>query len=421
MDVSAPASGGPPRPANARDIAGERESGGPLTIGIDVTPWVNRRGFGRFTREAVGALLRRDRVNRYVLFADAASAAARDLPLNAERVVVGTRLGQAEASSAAGWRPVGDIARMSLAVARRRLDAFFFPTHLTFFPMIRRVPTVIGIHDATAALYPELIFPSRRARFFWTIKERLALAQAARVVTVSESARREIAAKLRYAADRIHVIPEAPAPHFTPRAIGPDEKSALRACGVEPDDGYILHVGGVSPHKNLERLVAAFARIARDARHARLQLVLAGDVERDPFLSSADSVRAAVARAGLGSRVVFTGHVEDARLALLYNGAVALAFPSLAEGFGLPAVEAMASGTPVVASRAGSLPEVLGDAGVLFDAESEAELERALRSVLESDALRAELREAGLSRARLFSWDRAAELLMDLLAEVASR
>jgi glycosyltransferase involved in cell wall biosynthesis len=402
----------------AEDVA---RGASPLTIGIDATPWVNRRGFGRFTREIVGALLRRDQTNRYVLFADAETAAAADLPGAAERVVVATRRTQAQASSADGWRPLADIVRMSFAVRRRPLDLFFVPSHLTYFPILGSVPAVVGIHDATAALHPDLIFSSSRARLFWTIKERLALAQAARVVTVSESARREIAAALRYPADRIAVLPEAPAPHFAPRTIGPAESARVRALGIEPDDGFVLHVGGISPHKNLERLVAAFARIARDPRHARLRLVLAGDVDRDPFTSSAGDVRAAIARAELEARVVFTGFVDDDLLALLYGAASVLAFPSLAEGFGLPAAEAKAAGTPVIASRAGSLPEVLGDAGILFDPTDEAAIESALRAVLEDPALRTRLRAAGIARARLFSWDRAAEILQGVLEEVARR
>jgi glycosyltransferase involved in cell wall biosynthesis len=391
----------------------------PLVIAIDAVPWVNRRGFGRFTREIVCALVRRDTRNRYVLIADPGSAAAVDLPSGVERVVVSTRVAQAEASSASGSRPVADIARMALAARRLRHDLIFFPTHLTYFPVLRRVPVVVGIHDVTPAVHPRLIFPTWRSRLFWTLKERLALAQADAVVTVSEDSRRQIASNLRVPIERIRVLPEAADARFAPRALGRGDAERLRALGASLDDGYLLYVGGISPHKNLERLVEAFARIAADTRHARARLILAGDVDRDPFLSSAASVRAAIARAGLQSRVLFTGFVSDDLLALLYNGATALVFPSLSEGFGLPAVEAMASGTPVVASRAGSLPEVVGDAAVSFDARDVADIERALRAVLDDAALRARLRDAGIARARLFSWDRAADLLIDLFERTA--
>ena len=124
----------------------------------------------------------------------------------------------------------------------------------------------------------------------------------------------------------------------------------------------MLYVGGLSPHKNLPRLVEAFARSAGED----VRLVLTGDVH-DVFHTCVPAIRAAIERHGLGDRVILTGFVPDEDLVFLYGRAYALVQPSLLEGFGLPAVEAMACGTPVISSRAGSLPEVIGEAGVYFD------------------------------------------------------
>ncbi|MFN0150460.1 MAG: glycosyltransferase family 4 protein [bacterium] len=394
----------------------------PLRIGIDLASWINCRGFGRFTRELVTALVRRDTANRYVFFLDPESARADDLPAAAERVVVATREAPARAASADGSRRIADVMKMSFAVMNEPLDLFFFPTNYTFFPIPKPIPVIVAIHDATTALHPELIFSNPRARLFWRAKEWLSIRQSRALVTVSENAKAAMVAHLGVAADRITVLPEAAASCFAPRELSDADVSRLRSIGVSPRDGYILHVGGVSPHKNLARLVRAFASLARDARHAQLRLVLAGDTGgQDVFTSSLAEVSELVASEQLAQRVVLTGYIDDELLARLYNGASVLAFPSFNEGFGLPAVEAMASGTPVVASRAGSLPEVLGDAALFFDPSDDAAIARALRDVLENADVRARLSAAGLARARHFSWDRAADILIELFTRTAAR
>ncbi len=136
-------------------------------------------------------------------------------------------------------------------------------------------------------------------------------------------------------------------------------------CGdshSRPEQRFLLYVGGLSPHKNLPRLVEAFALGAP----AEVRLVLVGDVH-DVFHTCVPEIREAIAKHNLGDRVIMTGYVSDDDLVFLYSRAYALVQPSLMEGFGLPAVEAMACGTPVISSQAGSLPEVVGEAGVYFD------------------------------------------------------
>src|SRR5262249_29391329 len=140
---------------------------------------------------------------------------------------------------------------------------------------------------------------------------------------------------------------------------------------------FVLYVGGLSPHKNLVRLIEAFAQAAESG----VRLVLVGDMG-DVFHTHVPELRAAVARCRLGDQVHFTGFVPDDDLAYLYNCAEALVQPSLWEGFGLPPVEAMACGTAVVSSTAGSLPEVLGEAGLYFDPTDVAAIAAALRRIL---------------------------------------
>ena len=172
-------------------------------------------------------------------------------------------------------------------------------------------------------------------------------------------------------------------------------------------------MGGLSPHKNLIRLVEAFAQGAPDDG----LLVLAGDV-LDVFHTHVPEIRAAILRHDLSSRVIMTGFVPDEDLVFLYSRAHALVSPSLMEGFGLPAVEAMACGTPVISSRAGSLPEVVGDAGVYFDPTDVGSMASAIRAFLSDDDQRDAMARRARERAALFTWEASARALVACFDEL---
>ena len=137
------------------------------------------------------------------------------------------------------------------------------------------------------------------------------------------------------------------------------------------------------------------------------------------FYSHYPTIKAKIEKLGLAGKVTFTGYVPDNDLVYLYNAAVLFVLPSLEEGFGLPAVEAMACGTPVVASNRGSLPEVLGNAGCFVDPCSVESLWSMLRDVIQSDKRRQEMRRSGIARSQSFTWDAAATKLTALFSEVA--
>jgi glycosyltransferase involved in cell wall biosynthesis len=196
----------------------------------------------------------------------------------------------------------------------------------------------------------------------------------------------------------VHVVHEAAAPHFAPPPTA--EIARIRArYGL--DGRYVLFVGLLEPKKNLAGLVEAVARCRAGGGWGAAHLAVAGDS------GWGDDLAAAVSRLGLAETVRFLGAVADGDLPALYAGADVFVFPSLWEGFGLPVLEAMAAGAPVVASRRGALPEVAGDAALLVEPEAAA-LADALGRVLGDARLRERLREAGLARARGFSWERAA-------------
>ena len=209
------------------------------------------------------------------------------------------------------------------------------------------------------------------------------------------------------------MVPEAPDAVFGPRGAD-DVERALAPLGLRAGSFFVF-AGGISPHKNLETLLEAYAEL-----HAPPPLVLAGDLDGDSYLSSAAQVRERIAELGLGERVLLPGFVSDETLACLYAGATAVVLPSLAEGFGLPAVEAAACRAALVLSDLPAHRETL-DGAAIFVAPSDAHaISAALARVRDDADLRSSLGRRALEAVAVLSWDSAAERLRGLLEEAAS-
>jgi glycosyltransferase involved in cell wall biosynthesis len=386
-----------------------------MKIGIDGGCLANRRGFGRFARQVLGALAEAPSAHEFVVFVDRPSLATVAVPSRFETVAVEVREAPSRAASASGRRSPRDMLAMGRAAARSRLDLMFFPASYSFFPVWSVGRTVVTLHDTMALAHPELIFPNRLGRLAWWLKEQAAVRWADRIVTVSNTARRDILAWFRLPPERVRVAPEGPSECFGPRPSGAGSDAVLRRHRIDPARRFLLYVGGLSPHKNLPRLLEAFAKSAP----SDVDLVLVGDLG-DVFHTHVPALREAVARLGLDARVNFTGFVPDEDLADIYNRAYALVQPSLAEGFGLPPVEAMACGTPVLASRAGSLPEVVGDAGRFFEPTDVDAIASALGSLLNDPEARDRLAARARQRAALYTWDAAASALLEVFDELAA-
>jgi glycosyltransferase involved in cell wall biosynthesis len=305
-------------------------------------------------------------------------------------------------------RSLRDLARVSRAASQERLDVFLFPSLYTWFP-VRRTPTVVGIHDVIAEQYAELTLPTRGARARWRLKRWLAVKRARRIFTVSEASRKLLAADLGVPAPSLAVVSEAPDPLFGPRSAEELERE-LEPLGLGDGKRFLVYAGGVSPHKGLETLLDAYALADRLP-----QLVIAGALEDEAFLSAAGSVRRQIDDLGLQDRVQLTGFVSDERLACLYAGAVAFVSPSRAEGFGLPAVEAAASGTPVVLSDIPAHRETLDGAALFFPPGDARALAGKLEVVSEGGGGGSAARE----RVARLSWDASAAALRAVLAEAA--
>ena len=335
-----------------------------MRIGIDGGSLANRRGFGRFARQLLKALAEQDSPHEFTVIVDRPSSETVEIPASFATRVVEVRQAPSKAASSTGRRSMGDMFAMSRELARARVDLVYFPASYSFFPVwgVKRI--VVTMHDTLALAHPELVFPNWKGRVAWTLKEHTAARVSDKILTVSESSRRDLLAWFRLPADRVGVLTEGPEAIFAPRTPGVESSAALGHIGLASNSRFLLYVGGLSPHKTLPRLIEAFAgsMLADEG----VKLVIVGDTG-DVFHTHVPLLRETVSRHGLESSVIFTGFVPDADLAYLYNHAEALVQPSLMEGFGLPPVEAMACGTPVISSTAGSLPEVIGDAGLFFD------------------------------------------------------
>jgi glycosyltransferase involved in cell wall biosynthesis len=384
-----------------------------MRIGIDGGCLANRRGFGRFARRLVEALARESSHHRFTVFVDRPSSAAVSIPSGFDRALVDVNEAPSQAARAHGRRRWRDMFAMGRAVARSGIDVFYFPATYSFFPVWNVGSLVVTMHDTLPFVHPELVFPRLSGRIAWQLKEWTAARWADRIVTVSQASSRALHEWLGRPDPRIRVITEGPDPIFKPMLCGPACDAVLIRYGLEPANRFLLYVGGLSPHKNLPRLIEAFAQSAE----ADVRLVLAGDLH-DVFHTDLPRIRATIARLDLLRRVILTGFVPDDDLVFLYNRAYALVQPSVLEGFGLPAVEAMACGTPVLSSRAGSLPEVVGDAGIYFDPLEVASIGGAIRTLLAEPERRDALSSVALQRSSFFTWEAAARGLLACFAEL---
>ena len=391
-----------------------------MRIGVDASSWFNERGYGRYTRELLAAMVAEAPRHRFLCFVDQRDVPRFALPggnVQVRGVALDAR--PVEAAAADGSRSPLDMLRMTRAVAAERPDVLYFPTVYTFFPVPPGVRAAVTVHDAITERFPALTLPGARARLFWRAKVRLALLQARLVLTVSDYAAGELAQVLRVDRRRIRVTGEAPAPAYRPPADPAEVAAAARRAGLPEGARWFTYVGGFNPHKNVEALVRAHAALAREGDPPP-RLVLAGTVSRDVFHSGLASIRAALAAAGTEELVHWPGFLPDEELALLHAGAVALVLPSLSEGFGLPAVEAAACGTPVVATTASPLPGLLAGGGLFVDPRDEAGLAAAMRRLLRDEPARRALGEHARERAAALSWAEAARRALAALEEAAA-
>ncbi len=383
-----------------------------IHIGIDASRATReqRTGTEGYSLHMLRALLRLDTENAYTLYYNTPPTddLIRHGPNVQRRVMPFPRL----------WTH----ARLSWQMLRRPPDVLFVPAHV--LPLVHPRRCVVTIHDLGYYHEPEAHPPRQRAYLEWAT--RFNAEQATLVIADSAATQRDLVEILRVPPSKIRVVHLGVDERFHPLADAEHIARVRQRYGLNRP--YILYVGTLQPRKNLVRLIEAFARVARavddgyegmnpyaaEGGAAPLTLVLAG---RKGW--GYEPIRQAVRERELSDRVIFPGYVSDEDLPALYCGAELFVLPSLYEGFGLPALEAMACGVPVVVSNVSSLPEIVGDAGVLAKPTDPADLARAMiRVLMDSDAA-GELRRRGVERARQFTWEECARQTQAALLEAA--
>ena len=262
-------------------------------------------------------------------------------------------------------------------------------------PVVAPCPSVVTVYDLSFLRYPEYFRPVNR--LYLRVMTGPSCRRARRVIAISQSTARDVSAMLGVPADRIDVVaPGVDARFFAP--IPGDAIARFRAARELPER-FLLYLGTLEPRKNLVTLLRAYAALPDRA----VKLVLAGG---KGWLY--DAIFDAVESLGLRGDVLTPGYVPDAELPLWYRAAEAFVYPSFYEGFGLPLLEAMASGTPVVAADTSSLPEAVGDAGLLVAPADVAAWTEALARAIDSATWREAASAGGRARAATFTWARAA-------------
>jgi glycosyltransferase involved in cell wall biosynthesis len=369
-----------------------------VRIGIDARK-LHDFGIGTYIRNLLRHLARLDRQTEFVVLCR---------PEDREAL---SSLGEnfRPVPETSGNYSISEQIRIPLALKREGVTLFHAPHYV--LPPLVRCRSVVTIHDCIHLMFPQYL-PNRFALAYARTSIVLAARRATRVMTVSESSKRDILRFVDVRPEKIDVIYNAFDERF---GVEPLEEDVVRVRErYQLHDEFVLYAGNVKPHKNLERLIEAFD-LVRKRGLDHLKLVLIGDE-----ISKYAALRRAVHQHQLHKYVRFLGYLPEETLAVMYRLAGVFVFPSLYEGFGLPPLEAMASGTPVVTSNVSSLPEVAGDAAVLVDPYTPQAIADGIYKVLTDESLRRSLRQKGLARAAQFSWEQSVRRVRAIYGEAAN-
>jgi len=349
-------------------------------------------GIGVYTRSLLLALAARQGM-RYVGMAHRSPREAGELE------AAGIGIERQEAALGVLWQQL----RLPRRLAQGDVDLFWSP--LITLPLRCPVPAVATVHDLTALLFPE----AHTLKVRWSLLPflRPSFERARRLVTISAATARDLAFHFPQCAEKVRVVYPGIDPEFRPGT--PEEIAATRRELAAPD-GYLLYAGTLEPRKNVGALLDAWELLRAEDVQAP-PLVLAG-----PYGWGSERLARRIADLEAeGLRAL--GRIDRPRLVRIFQAASVFIYPSLYEGFGFPAAEALACGVPVVASDTSSLPEVVGDAGLLVDPGDAGALAARIQALLANPAWAADLAARGIERAARFRWDRAAEEMEEVFFE----
>ena len=372
----------------------------PLTIGVDASRshGSSPTGTERYSTQVIEHLVVLGKKHRWRLY-------RRDAPAEQDHERISRSADIRVLPAPRAWTHT----RLAWEAWRRPPDVLFIPAHV--MPWHVRVPCVVTVHDLGHAAHPEA--HTRSQRLYLELTTRRHVAKAAHLI--ADSLRTKDDLVQRYHADpgRVTVVHLGVDVGFMPASVS-EVRVVRDHLGIPDGIDYLLHVGTIQPRKNLRRLITAFARIGRE--RPLLHLVLAGGRGW-----GTEDLEGHAQKLGIQGRVHLPGYVAEERLAALYSGAALVVSPSLYEGFGLPALEAMACGAPVAISGTSSLPEVTGELAYSFDPESVDSMASVLEAAMSDREGRPRRARLGRERAASFTWERCARSTLEVLEHVAQR
>jgi glycosyltransferase involved in cell wall biosynthesis len=368
-----------------------------LRIGVDVRK-IRDGGIGTYISEVLQRLIPADPESHYTLFFAPEDFSQHDYSWGnvAKRV------------DRSGKYSLGEHLSFPLQARRERLDLFFFPHYTKSWWM--PCPTVTTVHDLIHLRFPEYL-PNPLAKYYARVIIGRACRSSEVVITGSEATKQDLLELFRIEGSKIKVIQNG-VDHLTYHPLSDEERIGAFKTRYSLFRPFILYVGALKPHKNIPSLLRGYSLSP-----------LRGDFDLVIATFSGENRGESDKLAGelhLQDNVRYLQSLKKEELTSLYNCAQFLVFPSLYEGFGLPALEAMACGCPVIASNRASLPEVVGEAGLFFDPEEPEELAEKMSLLGNDEALRQELKERGRAQAQKFRWERTAEMTLEVFRTVAT-
>ncbi len=292
-----------------------------------------------------------------------------------------------------------------------KTESFLFhSTDFNGIPVSKKFKTVATLYDLIPLSFSETYLKNKPWDIRWGYKSMLKRYQRAdHIISISEATKRDAIRFLGISEDRITVVPLA----FDKRLFYPLEDSkAIKKVKMKYDfpERYFLYSGSLESHKNIERILKAYRSLS-DLPDGFIFIGIHSEKQRESFFYQIKEFK-------LAERVKHLGYVEDGDLSALYCGATAFVFPSLKEGFGLPALEALACGCPVISSNLSAMPEVIGDAGILIDPYDEKALKESMVKLSSDERLREQLKAKGLKQASSFSWERCAQRTLEVYRKI---
>jgi glycosyltransferase involved in cell wall biosynthesis len=384
-----------------------------MRIGIDARFYHPRHsGNSRLTRELIKNLLKIDQKNQYIIFVTKEGAAAfrndyLKRPKNAQLVI----FDYPHYSYAEQFKFVS-------VIKREKLDLMHF-AHINH-PIFFRDPYVITMPDLTLYYYPGKERFKFIKRWAYNIVMLSAINHSKKIIAVSQNTKKDLIEKLNAPAKKIEVIYEGVA-DTPPIKSGKKYSSVkdksrlkkiLKKYGIKKD--FLIYLGQWRVHKNLPRLIEGFAEAVKNDLQA--QLVIVGRQDR----GTSDLWKLSK-RLALAEEIIFTGFVPDEELPYLYQAATAYAFPSLSEGFGLPPLEAMASGIPVISSNVSCMPEILGEAALYFNPYDPSDIAKAIKKIMSNSKLREKMIKKGFQQVKKYSWEKMARETLSVYSELVDQ